>query len=462
MFEKVKKEISDRQLIEHHSTVVVGVSGGPDSLALLHILYCLRHTFSLHLVAAHVDHMFRGRQSEEEMDDVKKFCQSLGIRCVTKQIDVKAYAKKERLNKQAAARECRYAFFKEVMEEYDADVLALGHHGDDQVETILMKLVRGTVGKGLIGISKKRKFGRGYLVRPLLSVTKKEILTYCEKHGINPRFDPSNEQDMYTRNRFRKYILPFLKKENPQVHQHFQYFSEILEEDEQFLEELAIEKMNKVMERKTNFEVIMKVSEFKKLPPPLQRRVIHLILNYLSKGHHSPAFSAIHIESIKGMMYQPHPSSTMDFPLGFKAIKSYDKFTITNKPPKPIPYEFHLKIPGEITLPNGKKIICETFEGVPTYKDHHTFFLPLHLLNEPLTVRSRRAGDKIHVKGMNGSKKVKDIYIDKKVPKDEREVWPIIEDGKGNIIWIPLLKKSIFEVFDVTNQSYIVLQYKEQ
>lgn len=462
LFEQVFQVIREHDLLKEKSTIVIGVSGGPDSLALLHILYRLKTKYQLTLIAAHVDHMFRGKQSEEEMEFVISFCNKFDIPCEAKQINVQEYATRHRLNSQTAARECRYQFYEEIMDRYHADFLALGHHGDDQIETILMRLVRGTVGKGLSGIPIKRKFGRGYIIRPLLKVTKKDILTYCNEHQLKPRFDPSNEKDIYTRNRFRKYVLPFLKQENPQVHQHFQYFSEIMEEDEQFLEELSREKMNKVLKSMTSVKATVYMNKLRELPSPLQRRVIHLILNYLSQGKHLVSFSSIHIESVKKLISQSHPSGIIDLPMGLKAIKSYETLTFTFEPLKPEPYKLHIKIPGVTELPNGNKIICETFYGVPSYKGRDVFYLPKEYLVEPLIVRSRKAGDKIHVKGMNGSKKVKDIYIDKKIPLIDREVWPIIEDGNGNILWIPLLKKSHFEVFDVSNQTYLILQYKEQ
>jgi len=462
LFEQVYKLMKEHHLLKEKATIIIGVSGGPDSLALLHIFNRLKTKYQLTIIAAHVDHMFRGKQSEEELNFVIDFCEKLNILCETKQINVQEYANKHQLNAQAAARDCRYQFFEEIMNKYHADFLALGHHGDDQIETILMRLVRGTVGKGLKGIPIKRPFGSGEIIRPLLKVTKKEILKYCEENHLNPRFDPSNEKDVYTRNRFRKYVLPFLKQENPQVHHHFQYFSEIIEEDEQFLEELSREKMNKVLKSISNSNATVYVKKLRELPSPLQRRVIHLILNYLSQGKHSNAFSSIHIESVKRLISQPHPSGILDLPMGLKAIKSYESLTFTFEPFKPEPYEIILNIPGVTDLPNGKKIICETFYGAPSYKGNDVFYLPEKELVKPLIVRSRKAGDKIHVKGMNGSKKVKNIYIDNKVPLTDREVWPIIEDGNGNILWIPLLKKSKFEIFDVNNQTYLVLQYKEQ
>lgn len=199
---------------------------------------------------AHVDHMFRGDESHEDLQFVQDLCKGLGVICETIRINVSQYQKQYGMNAQVAARECRYAFLERIMKKYDARYVALGHHGDDQVETILMRLVRGSTPKGYAGIAVKRPFHNGYLIRPLLGVTKEEIVNYCNELKIIPRIDPSNKKEVYTRNRLRKYVLPHLKEENPQVHEKFQKFSMQMQEDEAYLQELAFEKMNKVITKK--------------------------------------------------------------------------------------------------------------------------------------------------------------------------------------------------------------------
>jgi tRNA(Ile)-lysidine synthase len=451
--------IEKHQLLQKNSTVIVGVSGGPDSLALLHFLNTFKDQFGITVIAAHVDHMFRGIESQKEMEFVINFCRELNIPCYAKQINAARYAEKHRLNAQQAARECRYQFFLELMDQLQADALALAHHGDDQIETILMNLVRGTIGKGLAGIPVIRPFGRGRIIRPFLAATKDEILKYCEEFQLAPRFDPSNEKDTYTRNRFRKYVLPFLKKENKRLHEHFQYFSEVFLDDERFLEELTKEKLNKVVIRKTNSSVTIHKQEYKKLPDPIKRRAVYQILNDLIK---SGSFSAVHIENVNEFLMKAHPSGMLHLPMGLKVIKSYDECTFTFQSPNSESFCYTVPVPGKLHLPNGKIFFTETFFGIPSYKGDDVFYLPKKWYVPPLIIRSRKKGDKMTIKGMNGTKKVKDIFIDKKIPREERNLLPIVENGNGQIIWIPLVKKSNLEEISITNESYIVLQYKEQ
>jgi tRNA(Ile)-lysidine synthase len=454
--------IQKHQLLEKGSTIVVGVSGGPDSLALLHLLNQLKDKWNLKLVCAHVDHMFRGDQSKEEMLFVRDFCKEQEIICETTQIDVSAYAKENQLSSQVAGRECRYEFFKDVLDKYQSRYLALGHHGDDQIETILMRMVRGSSGEALAGMKVKRKFHNGYIIRPLLANTKEQLLSYCSEHQLMPKFDPSNEKTNYTRNRFRKFVLPFLKKENPLVHERFQYFSETFLDDESYLKVLTKQHMNTVLKRKEKSVVEMDIKSFKSLPLPLQRRGIQLILNYLYK--HIPAsLSSIHIESLLTLLSHDHPSGSLDYPDGLKVIKSYQTCMFTFEHNEVNKYSFELDIPSVVRLPNGYEIACEIVKNDSIQeRGNKSFILRNNSLNGPLIVRTREQGDKIKLKGMNGRKKVKDIFIDEKIPIHSRHSWPIVEDGNGNILWIPGLKKSVFEADSTNEDKYVVLNYKEQ
>jgi tRNA(Ile)-lysidine synthase len=459
---KVEKFIRKHCLLKENDNVIVGVSGGPDSLALLHLLWSLKKEWNIEVIAAHLDHMFRGEQSREDLLYVKNFCFKHDIPCEAISIDVEAYKKKHHLSSQIAARECRYQFYEDVMKKHKGTKLALAHHGDDQVETILMRLTRGTTMKGAAGMAPSRSFADGALIRPFLALTKDEIEVYCQHYELHPRIDPSNSDDKYTRNRFRK-LLPFFKKENEHVHTHFQQFSEKLLEDQSYLEELTYDMMNTVIVDKTPEYVKLLRQDFLRMRKPLQRRGIQLILNYLYKEI-PLALSSAHIDQLFAFFKEEQPSGMLHFPKGLYVIRSYETCLFTFEKPRVEPYCFSLHIPGRVTLPTGREIVCEIHktETGKLKKGHDFFHLPLNekakLPN--LIVRSRKTGDKIRLKGMNGRKKVKDIFIDNKIPKSEREAWPIVMLDNEEILWIPGLKKSHYEVDNIQEQKYVTLYYK--
>ncbi|MGM0904585.1 MAG: tRNA lysidine(34) synthetase TilS [Bacillota bacterium] len=419
----------------------VGVSGGPDSLALLHFLWCLKEKYQLRLVAVHVDHMFRGEESYQEALFVQEFCEKRSIAFELKQANVPEYIKETGKSSQVAARELRYQFFNEMMKKHQLSFLALGHHGDDQIETILMRLTRGSSGSARAGISFTRPFEDGEIVRPFLCLTKQELEDYCQRHQLDPRRDSSNEKETYSRNRFRKNILPFLKKENTHAHEHFQRFSEEMKSDDEYLAELTSLKMNKVME-KTNDKVTLDIQAFLTMPIPLQRRGIKLILNYLY-GEQPSSLSAIHIDSIFSMIKNPHPSGSLDFPNGLKVIRSYGKCYFQLHPSESKPFQFQVNGPGLVELPEGGFIKAEYYSGdANESQDVETFLVHTGITGLPLIIRSRQAGDRMTVKGMAGTKKIKDIFIDEKIPKFMRDMWPVVTDREGTILWLPGLKKS--------------------
>ncbi|MGN9863306.1 tRNA lysidine(34) synthetase TilS [Bacillus swezeyi] len=443
-------------------TIIAGVSGGPDSMALLHALHHMIPGTAT-LIAAHVDHQFRGEESEKDMRFVQDYCAAEGIRCEAQQIDVQKYASEKSLNKQAAARECRFQFFKEQMKNHQAKYLALAHHGDDQIETMLMKLAKGTIGMGLAGIQPKRRFDNGWLIRPFLGFAKEDLLAYCKVNHVPFRTDPSNDQDDYTRNRFRHHVLPFLKKESEDVHKRFQSVSESLTEDELYLQALTKEKMNTVITSKSSSGVKISVKHLLDLPMPLQRRGVQLILNYLYENVPS-AFSAHHIQVFLEWISKTGPSGSLDFPNGLKVVKSYHTCLFTFQRVQCENISYHYEISGaeeDLMLPNGFSLHVRRQGSAPVPNGNEVFATSPQQVQFPLYVRTRQKGDRIKLKGMNGSKKVKDIFIDEKVPLAERDSWPIVTDAIGRIVWIPGLKKTIFEELDVTNNDRIVLQYRQ-
>ena len=460
MFEqKVHSFIQKHRLIEQGDTLIVGVSGGPDSLALLHFLHRHRQQYQIDIICAHVDHMFRGHQSFEDLLYVEKICKTLDIPFEGKQIDVTSYQEKEKLSSQKAARICRYSFFKEVMDQYKGSKLVLAHHGDDQIETILMSLTRGSTMKGRSGIPYKRPFARGYIIRPFLSVEKKEIEEYCRTWNLEPRRDPSNDKLDYTRNRFRHLVLPVLKMENPEVSKQFQRFSEELMEDESYLQVLTDEYLNKVVKRKKAGLFTISIEKYLLLPQPLQRRGIHLILNYLYKEVPSN-LSAVHIEQILHLFKGQHPSGTVYLPKGLFFIRSYDNGIFTYENGEEEIYE-HLFRPGDsISLPNGASLSFEKIVEDPEPEQNSlTIFRLAEGTEIPLIVRTRREGDRIKPFGLNGHKKIKELFIDEKIPLQQRKIWPIVTDQSGNILWVPGLKKSCYEARSSKEAIYI-LRYR--
>jgi tRNA(Ile)-lysidine synthase len=455
--EKVAAFLNGQSFNLKDKQMVIGVSGGPDSLALLHFLWKQQEKENLSIVVAHVDHMFRGKESLEDALFVKSLCEQYNIRFEMDRINVPELIKKTKKSSQIAAREARYDFYATVMKKYGFPYLALGHHGDDQMETILMRLTRGSSGTARAGIPFLRAFGPGFLFRPFLNVTKAEIEDYCKKNHLTPRRDLSNEKGTYTRNRFRKEVLPFLKSENQQVHEHFQRFSEELQRDELFLQELTVQKMNKVMEIREKNKITIDITRFLEMPIPLQRRGIQLILNYLYKEK-PESLSAQHIDQIFSLVTHLHPSGMLDLPNGLKVIRSYSTLSFQFALFDFQDFYYELSESGIIELPSGGSIKVE-MSGECTEKANYNAVFDASNLQLPITIRTRKKGDRMSLKGMKGTKKIKDIFIDSKIPLQNRDTWPVVTDGNGNILWLPGLKKSSFEGIKHTARKYIILTY---
>lgn len=451
MEKKVEAFIQARKLLHHGATILVGVSGGPDSMALLHILSGLRRKWELRLIVLTIDHGLRGEESQADTHYVKSICKEWQIECIETFLDVPSYKEKNKAGTQLAARELRYAFFKEKMAEFKADYLALGHHGDDQTETILMQLTRN-VSSSVTGMQPKRDLGEGSLIRPLLSVSKQEIEAYLQEKGIDPRRDPSNAEDSYTRNYFRIHVIPHLKAKNPNLNQHMQKLSEIWLEDEAYLKTEA-EKVigTAVFLEKNPKKAVIQIDALISFPFALQRRAFHLILRYLYQEI-PDGIGFIHEEQFFDLLCNPNPNASLDFPAGLMLIKAYQELIIQFPQPQSAPFYCQLQVPGQVVLPDGSTI-RSSIEHSLTDESKNTFLFHADEPELPLFVRSRRPGDRMKIKGMQGSKKLKDIFIDEKIPRSERDKWPVVTDASDRIIWLAGLKKGIRE----SNEKAVVL-----
>ncbi|WP_077329977.1 tRNA lysidine(34) synthetase TilS [Virgibacillus siamensis] len=461
MIEKVKTFMKEHQLLEANSNVLVGVSGGPDSMALLHFFSIIREVWNLNVIAVTVDHQLRGEESLDDLAYVRQMCDQWNIQFVGTSLDVPSYKKEKQMGTQEAARNLRYGFFEKQMKSFDADVLALGHHGDDQIETVIMALARTADPGALSGIPVKRDFANGMIIRPFLCTTKDELEAYCVQQQIIPRRDPSNDETVYTRNFFRKQLLPLLKDRNPNIHNTVQHLSEVLQEDERFLLDEAAEMVqeNVKMDHELN-KISFDSTVFSSFPYSLQRRAYHLILNYLYKKW-PKNLSYVHEQQFFDLLHRTSGNTHIDFPYNLKLNNMYGTFVLffPEEQPEAPSVPAVMEIPSETNWYNGTITACYTDD--PGEQSEMSYACGKEEVALPLHVRTRRNGDRMCWKGLQGSKKLKDIFIDAKVPLTERDKWPVVVDNNGTVLWLVGLKKRIPEV-QREYDTYIQLKFEKR
>lgn len=437
-----------KKIINKEDVIIVGVSGGPDSMCLLNLLYTLKEEYKLTIICAHVNHNVR-IESQEESEFVSKVCQQYN--CIFETIKLNFKTKK---NFEEQARKKRYAFFKDLVKKYNANYLFTAHHGDDLTETILMRLTRGSLLKGYAGIKKITDDSNYKLIRPLLYTTKEEIEEYMNKNNLAYCKDVSNDDMHYTRNRFRKKILPVLKEENRNVHKKFLRFSEELQLIDGYLEKQT----NTALTTVYSFGKV-NLHEFNKLDLLIKKRVVEYIL----KEEYQEDINKInerHLNLVLDLCGTSKANATMNLPLKKEVVKSYG-FLYFRDNKEPVSEEYIL---DECVKLNNKGSISK-ISSTNIKKSNFILRLDSKDIAFPLKVRTRKDSDRMEVKNLNGSKKLKEIFINEKIPLEERKKWPIVVDAKDNILWIPGLKKSKFDkniddFYDII-YKYVVSEEKQ-
>ena len=423
-----------------NETIVVATSGGPDSMALLYLTSLLKKELNLKVVCAHVNHKLR-KESDLEEVMVKDFCDKNGL--IFEILTIDSYNDDNFHND---ARIKRYKFFEKCVKKYQALHLLTAHHGDDLMETILMRLVRGSSFKGYAGFGLKNEREGYTILRPLIFYTKDEILSFVLENNIPYAVDKSNEKDVYTRNRFRKYVLPPLKNEDSNVHEKFYKFSNMIAMYDDYISKEALKSLKKVYKSKKI--IIDKFLELEKL---IRIRIIEFLLNDIYQDD-LMVITDKHVHLILDLINSIEPNKKINLPNDKVAIKSYNELFITDELLFDS-YEFEFS--EFIKLPNGKTI--KKIDKA-TSNSNNICRLDSRNIKLPLYIRNRKEGDKIFVKGLNGSKKIKDIFIDEKLSKEERDCQPLLVDSDDNILWIPGIKKSKFDKPKDENYD-IILEY---
>jgi len=445
----VKETIECHHMISPSDRIGVAVSGGLDSVVLLDILTSLRHELQISLLPIHLNHGIRGAEADRDEVFVKHISQAYDLPCLTQRMDVPHFQRQHSLSLEDAARKLRYQFFARVMEQHNLNRVALGHTADDQVETILMRFIKGGGARGLSGMPPIRE---GRYIRPLLNTWRDHVYEYAQLKGLSWVEDSSNTKITYFRNRVRHELIPYLKQYNPNIKQRVLRVSELLATDDHYLQQLAHDVSTSVM---TGTETaIISIPRLLSVPLPLQVRVLQDAFNRLESGRY---MEYPHLKKVLQLVHDRGGSKRIPLPGGFWAKRVYDTLTlekgdeITHDKPGRIP----LETPGRTLLRHFAMAIDATIhEGrlVPT-PDRNEAYLDYDRLALPLHVRSCRPGDSFVPLGMSSRKKLKNFFIDLKVPRAQRGKIPLVISAT-EICWVAGWRiDDRFKIGDMTQRT---------
>ncbi len=429
ILEQVSKTIKERKLLKKRDSVLVALSGGPDSVALLHLLLNIREKYNLNIAAAHLDHAIRAGSSKDR-EFCRKLCKRLKIKLYSRRTDVEALARKEKMTIEEAGRKARYDYFQSICSKYGYNKIATGHTSDDNAETVLFNMARGSGLRGLSGIPVKR----GNIIRPLIEIEKAELIYWLTTNKIKFRTDPTNRSIKYTRNRIRQKVIPELKQINPELMKSLGRLSRNVAEDLELIDSLAVLSYNDALMSEGNSKIVLDLRKLEKYDASLRKKAVVEAFFRLIGAKFSPSFDLLARadETINGR-------SGSRTPLGkniwieksqgkISVFKAGDAISILI----PIVVPSVTKIPGsgwilETRVLNKKEVKSLKTKPSAAFLDNKKVIDPV--------VRFRRKGDRIRPFGMRGAKLVSDLLIDRKIPKFERDEVPLVI-SKNRIAWV--------------------------
>jgi tRNA(Ile)-lysidine synthase len=429
---KVKETIKKYAMLNPGDRVVVAVSGGPDSVCLLSVLRAFAKDLSLTLHVAHLDHLFRGRESADEALFVARLAEKLGIPATVEQFDVPAFCRERGLSSQAGARDVRYRFLHRVAETVGASRIATGHTATDQAETFLMRLLRGAGVAGLSAIPPVRE----NIIRPLIDVTREEVLEYLRSSGLEFVSDPSNTMPVYTRNRIRMEVLPVLKQVNPRIVETLASEAALLR-DEGEAAEACLSTIAAGVIAQEEDGVALKRENFNALPQAFKRRMLRKAADLA--GAESSGLSSVQINDAIAFMAAAQTGRTMRMPYGLIIEREYEKFVMRFQAAAE-GFSYTLVVPGSTAIPElGMEAETGVFDSLPAetnVKNYRWQALFDYDKIGLLTIRNRRPGDWFCPAGMGGkSKKLQDYFVDEKIPRHRRDTVPILLSG-NDVLWV--------------------------
>jgi tRNA(Ile)-lysidine synthase len=433
MIEKVEETITKYKMLQQNENVVVAVSGGPDSTALLVSLSHIAPVLNLHLTVAHFNHGLRGKEADEDERSSRRLTKRLGLPFISRKMDENALQKG--LSPEEFYRQERYRFFDAVAKSSHAHKIALGHNLQDQAETVLLHLLRGSGLEGLKGIMPLRE---GKYIRPLIEISRDEIIAFLEETGIAYRQDRSNESTLHLRNKIRLVLLPYLKKEfNPRIDETLAQTAEILREENIFMHECVKKALESTCVKKQKSKIILNIEYLSMLPKAIQRRLLKELLEDFSTQKNGITF--LHINSIDELLQNRRSGRKICLPFGVEARREYENLVIeqTEECAKQEEYSYPVEIPGSIYLKERNLTVRlqKIKRGKIRFNEKNKDYFDLDKIQPPLVLRNRREGDWFRPLGMSGRQKVKSFFIDHKIPQQKRKEIMLLADQQS-VIWI--------------------------
>lgn len=465
MLKIIEKTIKEQAMLKGGEHLLLAVSGGPDSTALLHAMQRLAPRYDLRLTVAHLNHGLRGAESDRDEAFVRGLCLAMGVGCICRKIAAGALGGVCGHSLEEAAREARYRFLVEAAEGCRADKIATGHHRDDQAETLLINLLRGSGPDGLKGILPVRD---GRIIRPLIGVDRARILSYLERNDVPSVQDSSNGESRFLRNRIRNELLPLLtERYNPQLAQTLSQTAEIMRRESDCLQQLVQQCLTAWGIHAGDQKVSVPLRPFGELHEGLQGRIIKSLT--AGSGQQRRGIAYRHVQAVLQLIAKPSPGGSLHLPGNLRIEKTGDHLTITQGERGsgregeaggflPRPLEIAARIPGTLSLPGSGRELRWRLVDRPAPEEMRASpqkaFIDFDCIRFPLVVRHWFRGDRMVPLGMAGAKKLADYFVDRKIGRAARGRIPLLVDA-CSVIWIA--GERISERVKVTRETRTVL-----
>lgn len=428
VYDTVLDTITKNNMIEEGDRIIVGLSGGPDSVCLLHVLHRLSLKMNIRVYAVHLNHQIRGLDAHLDALYVSKLCHKLGIACFIRSIDVPKYCSENGLGLEDGARNLRYMIFKEVKDRIGANKIAVGHNKNDQAETVIMRIMRGTGIKGLSGMDYVRSDG---VIRPILDLDRSDIESYCKDHSLTPRIDSTNLEAIYSRNKIRLKIIPYMRDEfNENIIDTLVRMSRGMKMDNDYIDSQA-QTAYKMSSKKYTNGVYLFTDQVRDQHEAIRSRMVILAIQDILSSVKS--FDKKHFDDVLGLLDDSKIDKQIDLPRGLIVYRKKDYLLFTKEALvyEEARYDYEVDNEEEVFVREiGKVFKTRTISIDEFDKDKikdGIQYIDIDKLKGKLRLRNRYQGDKIRLVG--GSKKIKDLFISMKLPKEKRSYVPILLDG---------------------------------